>query len=444
MHPVAGSLSLVYIHIQNCYLRFFMDILVRQARIIDPASPHHLQRADILISNGRIATIGDTNAQADTVVDEPDTCISPGWVDVFAHFCDPGQEFRETLGTGADAAAAGGFTDVFLIPNTIPVVHSKAPVEYVVQKSGSLPVTLHPIGAVTKLAEGKELSEMYDMSASGAAAFSDGLQSIQSPGLLLKALQYLKAVDKTLIQLPDDRSISPGGLMNEGVLSTRLGLPGRPAIAEELMIARDIELAAYTGSKLHITGVSTARSLELIRSAKKAGIAVSCSVTPAHLWFTEEDLKDYDTNLKLNPPLRSAADRDALRQGILDGTVDCLATHHQPHDTDHKVVEFETAGMGMMALQTALAVVMMAVPGLPPERIEALFSRNARTLFNLPQPTIAVGREASLTLFNQTASWTFSKEVNRSRSANSPFFGKEMTGKPIGIIHKGRVFLSTY
>jgi dihydroorotase len=421
-----------------------MDILVRHARIIDPASPHHLQQTDILISNGKIASIGDSSAAADTVIDIPGLSISPGWVDVFAQFCDPGQEFRETMESGAAAAASGGFTDVFLVPNTSPAVHSKAPVEYIAQKSSTLPVTLHPIGAVTKNAEGKELSEMYDMSASGAIAFSDGLHAIQSPGLLLKALQYLKAVGKTLIQLPDDRSVNPGGLVNESVLSTQLGLPGRPAIAEELMIARDIELAGYTASRLHVTGITTARSVALVKAAKEAGLSVTCSVSPAHLWFTEEDLRDYDTNLKLNPPLRSAADREALRQGVLDGTIDCLATHHLPHDTDHKIVEFENAGTGMTGLQTAYSVVTMAVPGLTPERLDAFFSRTPRAIFGLSQPLVAVGQEASLSLFHESAAWTFTKERNLSRSANSPFLGKEMTGKAIGIIHKGRVFLNTY
>ncbi|MCW3073645.1 MAG: dihydroorotase [Flaviaesturariibacter sp.] len=426
------------------YLRLLMDILIRQARIIDPSSPFHLQQAGVFISAGIIKKIGSELPQtADTVIDQPNLLLSPGWVDIFAHFCDPGQEFNETLETGASAAAAGGFTDVFLLPNTSPVVHSKGPVEYIVQRSISLPINLHPIAAVTKAAEGKELSEMYDMHASGAVAFSDGLNSIQSPGLLLKALQYLKAIDKTIIQLPDDKSINPNGLMHEGIISTQLGLPGRPAIAEELMVARDIELLKYSDSKIHFTGVSTAKSVALIREAKTSGLQVSCSVTPYHLFFTDEDLSDYDTNLKVNPPLRTAADKKALQEAVLDGTVDCIASHHLPHHIDHKVIEFEYAKAGMIGLQTAFAVVQTAIPQLSIERLVELFATTPRKLFGLPDATITEGAVASVTLFQNNAPWTFSKDANRSRSHNSPFFDKPLTANPVGIINKGGVFLTT-
>ncbi|MDB5197541.1 MAG: dihydroorotase [Flaviaesturariibacter sp.] len=422
-----------------------MDILIRQPLLIDPSSPFHLQKADLFISNGIIRQIGgELPSKYDLFIDEPGLCVSPGWVDIFANFCDPGQEFKETLETGANAAAAGGYTDVFLVPNTTPVVHSKAPVEYLVQKSYSLPVNLHPIGAVTKNAEGQALSEMYDMQASGAIAFSDGTASIQSAGLLLKALEYLKAIDRTIIQLPDNRSINPGGLMNEGIVSTRLGLPGRPAIAEELMIARDIELAKYTGSKLHFTGVTTAKSIQLIQEAKATGLPISCSVTPYHLFFCDEDLQDYDTYLKVNPPLRSAADRTALQEAVMNGTIDCIASHHLPQDTDAKIIEFEYAQYGMIGLQTAFATVKTALPKITEERLVELFCTTPRRLFDLPPLTITEGASATLTLFQPNTPWTFEKEHNRSRSANSPFFSRPVTGKPLGIIAKGGVFLNTY
>ncbi|MDB5197415.1 MAG: dihydroorotase [Flaviaesturariibacter sp.] len=422
-----------------------MDILIRQPLLIDPTSPFHLQKADLFISNGAIKKIGgEVPATYDVLIEEPGLCVSPGWVDIFANFCDPGQEFKETLESGAKAAATGGYTDVFLIPNTLPVVHSKGAVEYIKQKNGSLPVNLHPVGAVTKNCEGATLSEMYDMHASGAIAFSDGIKSIQSAGLLLKALEYLKAIDKTIIQLPDNHSINPSGLMNEGIISTRLGLPGRPAIAEELMIARDIELVKYTGSKIHFTGVSTAKSIQLIREAKAAGIQVSCSVTPYHLSFCDEDLQEYDTYLKVNPPLRTAADRTALQDAVVDGTVDCIASHHLPHDTDAKIIEFEYAQYGMIGLQTAFAIVKTSVPQLSEERLVELFCIAPRRLFQLPAASIAEGEIASLTLFQPITSWTFEKAHNESRSANSPFFGKMLSGKPLGIIAKGEVFLNSY
>jgi dihydroorotase len=283
---------------------------------------------------------------------------------------------------------------------------------------------------------------MYDMEGSGAVAFSDGYNPVQSSGVLLKALQYLKAVDKTIIQMPDDRSISPHGLMNEGIVSTRLGLPGKPAIAEEMMIARDLELIRYTGSRLHLTGVSTAEGLHLIRKAKGEGLAVTCSVTPHHLHFVDTDLAGYDTNLKVLPPLRKTEDKESLIAAILDGTVDCIASHHAPHDGDSKVVEFEYAKNGMISLQTAFAVVRTAVPAVDATRLVALFSTNATAIFGLPQKSVAVGAQASLTLFSMEREWSLATESNHSRSGNSPFFGTPLKGKALGIINKDKLFLN--
>ena len=419
-----------------------MNLLLRQVKIIDPFSPFHQQQADIFIQNGIIRSIGTSiDAPAEKIIEGEGMFVSPGWVDVFAHFPDPGMEFKESLETGSNAAATGGFTDVFLLPNTSPVVQNKSAVEYIVQRSSYLPVNLHPIGAVSKNAEGKELSEMYDMQNSGAVAFGDGTCSIQSSGILLKALQYLKAIDKTLIQLPDDRSISASGLMNEGVVSTQLGLPGKPAIAEELMIARDIELAKYTDSKIHFTGVSTIRSIELISKAKTEGVQVTCSVTPHHLFFCDEDLVNYDTNLKVNPPLRTAADRDALRKAVADGVVDCIASHHMPHEKDSKIVEFEYAKYGMIALETAFAVVSTVLPVLSLEKLVALFSEGPRKVFGLPTVAIRENSEASLSLFKK-GKWKFSEKDIRSKSVNTPFIGMEFNSKPAGIINKEKVFLN--
>ncbi|MFZ1328038.1 MAG: dihydroorotase, partial [Chitinophagaceae bacterium] len=275
-----------------------MNLLIKQAKVVDPSSPFNGQLADIFIEKGMITKIGTSiTDKADKEISVDGLCVSPGWVDVFANFADPGYEFKETLETGAAAAAAGGYTDVLVIPNTNPCIHNKAGVEYIAQKSKSLPVNVHPIGAITKNTEGKELAEMYDMKASGAVAFSDGINSVQSAGLLVKALQYVKAFDGILVQIPDDKSINPHGLMNEGIVSTRLGLPGKPAMAEELIVARDIKLTRYAGSKLHFTGVSTKKSLEYIKRGKDSGASVSCSVTPYHLFFCDEDLQGYNTNL---------------------------------------------------------------------------------------------------------------------------------------------------
>jgi dihydroorotase len=418
-----------------------MQILLRQAKIIDSSSPFNGQTKDILITDGIISSIEDKidhqNAQ---VVTGEGLLVSGGWVDPFSHFCDPGIEYKETLETGANAAAAGGYTRVFSMPNTEPVVDNKSQVSYVVQQSAQLPVSIHPIGAITKKLEGKDLAEMYDMKNSGAVAFSDGLVPVQTAGLFLKALQYVKAFDGVLIQIPIDKSIGAGGLINEGIISTQLGLPGIPAISEETIIKRDIDLARYTGSKLHITGVSTKTSIDLIAQAKQEGLQISCSVTPYHLYFADEDLVSYDTNLKLNPPLRTVGDRAALREAVENGLVDCIATHHLPQNWDNKICEFEYAKSGMIGLQTAFAVVNTVLPNLSNEKIINLFSRNARNIFDLPTTHVSVGSKAELTLFSRTAETLMNAGNNKSKSANSPFLDKPLTGKAIAIVHKGKLF----
>lgn len=417
---------------------FPMQILLQKVILNDPRSPFHGTVQDILIQQGKIVSIGAGIEAPDARLIQLDgLTVSPGWVDLFAHFNDPGTEYRETIETGAAAAAAGGFTEVFVIPNTKPVVDSKSPVEYIVAKSEKLPVQLHPIGAISRNAEGKDLAEMYDMRASGAIAFSDGIQPVQSAGLMVKALQYVKAFDGVVIQLPDDTSIAAHGLMHEGVMSTRLGLQAKPMMAEELIVARDIKLARYTDSQLHFTGVSSPKSIEYIRRAKESGVKVTCSVTPYHLFFCDEDLAEYDTNLKVNPPLRSRQDMLFLREAVQQGWIDCIATHHLPHNTDAKVLEFEYAKFGMIGLETCFATVQTVLPDLSLEQLVALFSLNARAIFKLAEARIAEGEQAALTLYLPSATTRFDQSMIKSKSANSPFIGKTLKGQVAGIIRNG-------
>jgi dihydroorotase len=419
-----------------------MKILLKQVFIADPLSPYNGSVKDILITNGIIERIGDDISDADEEVQFENAFVSPGWVDIFSNFSDPGYEYKETLESGADAAAAGGYTQIFTLPNTNPVVHNKSQVEYIVQKSKALPVRIHPLGAVTKSCEGKELAEMYDMYSSGATAFSDGIAPVQSAGIMVKGLQYVKAFDGVIVQMPVDKSIGQFGLIHEGIISTRLGLPGIPAMAEELMIARDIKLARYADSKLHFTGVTTAKSLEYIKRAKDGGLKITCSVTPYHLFFCDEDLQNYDTNLKVNPPLRSRSDMMSLREAVKDGLVDCIASHHLPQDWDSKTCEFEYAKNGMIGLQTSFAAVNTVLPALNVSEVVSLFSLNARRIFNLPLATIAEEQTAELTLFTINGENIFTKEEIRSKSSNSAFIGKLLKGKVIGIYSKGNLILN--
>lgn len=419
-----------------------MRVLLKNAKIISSSSPINGQSKNILIENGIIKSFDDSivDNSYDHLIDIEGLHVSHGWYDCFANFCDPGNEQNETIATGAKAAAAGGFTGVMLIPNTSPVIYSKTQIEYLNQQSRSLSINIFPIGAVTKNVDGAELSEMYDMHRSGGVAFSDGLRPIQSSGVMLKALQYILPFNGVILQVPEDKNISTTGLMNEGLNSTQLGLPGKPAIAEELLISRDIELAKYTNSRIHITGVSTKRSVELIAAAKKQGIKVSCSVTPYHLFFCDDDLADYDTNLKVDPPLRTKQDMYALRDAINNHTIDCIASHHLPYNWDYKVCEFEYAKPGMSGLESMFGAAIAS--GVNVEDFIDMQTLRLAEIFNLPISKIEIGEKANLTLFDPNAEYVFSEKNIFSKSKNNAFIGKTLKGKPLGIINGEALFLN--
>jgi dihydroorotase len=418
-----------------------MKVLLQQVTIISPTTAYHKQVKDILIEDGIITAIADNikNNEAQ-IITGTNLHVSIGWMDIFADFAEPGYEHRETLETGANAAAAGGFTDVMLIPNSNPVVDNKSQISFLIEKSKSLPISIHPIAAITKNTNGDILAEMYDMHDTGAVAFSDGKKAIQQAGVLLKAMQYVAAKNAVVIQQANDTSISDGGLMHEGVMSTQLGLPGIPALAEELMVARDIALLEYTNSALHITGVSTKKSIELIAAAKKTGLKITCSVTPYHLFFSDEDLHGYDTNLKVNPPLRTKNDVKALQKALQNGTIDCVASHHSPQSWDDKTCEFEYAKNGMLTLQTVYSSINAILKNT--EAVVALLTTNNRNIFGMQIPTIEINTLACLTIFEPNTKYVFVEKAIQSKSKNSPYLGKEMMGKVVGIINKNKVVIN--
>ncbi len=405
------------------------SLLIKNATISDPLSALHGKRSDILIRKGSISSIGkNLKEKADKVIEGKNLHVSPGWVDVLADYCDPGYEHKESISSGLAAAAAGGFTDVIIVPNTQPAITTKSVLEYVQKKGSGHDAQLHVLGAVSKNIEGKDLAEMMDMWHAGAIAFSDGWHPIQNAGLMLKALEYVKAFNGIIVQLPVHAALAQGGLMNEGETSVRLGMSGIPNIAESLLVQRDIELVRYTGSRIHFSGVSTPESLALIKAAKKEGLDVTCSVTPYHLLFTEQALQQYESVYKVEPPLRTEAERKQLVKALSDGTIDCIATHHRPQDWDAKVKEFEYAQPGMIGQETCLSMLIAAAPKVDITRWVELLSVNPRKIFGLPQATIAEGTKANITVFDPEASWVYDTSNKQSLGINSPWIGKELTG----------------
>jgi dihydroorotase len=414
-----------------------MLVLIRQARIIDPQSEFNNKVVDLLIEDGILRTIAtNIDAKTETIIEADGLHISPGWVDVFADYREPGFEHKETIETGLNAAAAGGFTDVLLGPNTNPALSTKSIIQYVLEKARGHAVTLHPLGAATQNTEGKELAEMLDMRAQGAIAFTDGWKTIQNANLALKALEYIKAFNGILIQIPVDNSLASGGLMHEGVVSTQLGMAGIPPLAETLLIHRDIELVRYTGSKLHITGVSTAEGAEMIRKAKAEGLPVTCSVTPYHLALTDEALSGYDSVYKVVPPLRTEADRQALIAALKDGTIDCIASHHRPQEWDAKAKEFEYAADGMAVQEIAFNITWKAVKNeISLERVIEAFAITPGKIFDISTNPIVAGNRVKLTIFTIDAANSFTADKVVSMSKNNPFIGTDLTGKVLGIIN---------
>ncbi|MGF7078225.1 dihydroorotase [Mucilaginibacter sp. UYCu711] len=417
-----------------------MNLLIKSATIVDPNSSFNQQVADILIKNGTITEIAK-NIKADvTVFDATGKYLSPGFFDLNCNIGELGLESKENLKTGTAAAAAGGFTGIALMPNTQPPVHSKAEVEYLLNRAKGNLVDVYPLGTLSHKREGKDLAEMYDMYLSGAKAFTDGDRPVQDAGLMERALLYTKGFEATVFSYPEDTAIAGKAKVNEGEMSTLLGMKGIPSLAEELMIARDLYLAEYTNSKIHFSTISTARSVELIKEAKKKGLNVTCDVAAHHLVLTDDALAGFDSLYKVKPPLRTRKDVKALIAGLKDGTIDAIVSQHTPHEIEFKDVEFEVAEFGIIGFQTAFALALKA--GLSVDLIVKKLAINPRAILDLEQVTIAADQKANLVVFDTTAEWEYTKENNKSKSYNSPYIGETIKGQVLLSCNNNHLFKS--
>ena len=420
-----------------------MNILLKGIKIIHPTSRFHNQTTNLFIQDGRITYIGPEEQSADQVVSEADLCASVGWLDMRAWVGEPGLEYKEDFNSVARAAAKGGFTEIVLMPDLQPVVQTKNALSYIRQQSGALSVTFHATGAVTVDVLGKDLTEMIDLNQGGAVAFTDGDHSIQQADVLVKALHYVQYFDGLVMQRPRDKYLGQLGLMHEGIVSTRLGLKGIPAMAEEVIITRDLQLLEYSGGKLHFSLLSSAGSVDRVREAKAKGLAVTCDIASYQVAFTDEDIIHFDTNFKVDPPFRSQQDKEALIKGLRDGTIDALVSAHKPQDTESKKLEFDLAEFGIINLETAFAVANTYLnQELSLEEIIRKFTTAPREILNLESPEIKEGVPASLTLFNPSRKWTPQPEATASKSDNSPFYSTELQGQVFGILHKNKLVLN--
>ncbi len=421
-----------------------MKLLIKNVRVIDPALSLD-EVADILIDGQIIAQVGKNIECADAKIFDRDGCIAvPGLVDIHVHLRDPGQEYKETIETGTAAAAHGGFTGICSMPNTNPTTDNATTIDYVLDKAAQAGhCRVYPSGACTKGLKGESLSEMGDMVLHGAVAFTDDGRGVQSSGVMRRVMDYAKMFNKVVMSHCQDEDLVGPGQVNEGVVSTRLGLAGWPATGEELQIQRDIALSELTGCPIHIQHITSARGVELVREGKARGIQVTCEVTPHHLVLNENDITTtYNTNLKMNPPLRSKADNAALIEGIKDGTIDCIVTDHAPHADHEKAREFELAPFGMTGLETSLGVILtyLVDPGLITyNELVELMAIKPREILRLDQVTLKQGSVADITIFDPEVTWTVQSDDMYSKSHNSGFLGYTLKGRATDVFVGGTV-----
>jgi dihydroorotase len=405
-------------------------LIIQSAEILFADSPFYRKKADVVLEDGKVVSVGEPGSLDHSglqAIPGEGRYLAPGFLDLNVNFGEPGLETKEDLASGCAAAAAGGFTGVALQPNTQPPLHTRSEISFIRNSTRDSLVSVYPVGTITKNREGNELAELYDMKVAGAVAFSDGDKSLQHAGLMGRALLYSKGFGGKIFAFAENKSIAGNAKMNEGVMSTYLGMKGNPNMAEELMVSQYLFLARYNEASLHITTISTAGSVDLIRAAKQEGLAVTCDVGAHHLFFTDDDLSSFDSNFKVKPPLRTEADRLALLEGLADGTIDAIVSQHTPHEIEFKNVEFEIASYGITGLQTVLPILLRA--GLSMDLIVEKLSAGPRRILGLEPSKLEEGGVADLVLINPDELWIFDRLSNRSKAINNPLFNTELKGK---------------
>jgi dihydroorotase len=415
-----------------------MKILIQVPTIIDKGSPFHLKERNVLVQNGRIADIGEKNFASDRVIPAKGMLLSPGWFDLGCVSGDPGHEAKEDLTTLAKAALHGGFTDVAILPNTQPAVQTKADVAYITAQNESRLVQLHALASITRNNKGEDLTDMHDLHVAGALGFTDGLRHLANSDIFLKALQYTQRFGGLVIDHPEDHWLGLFGQMHEGVTSTRLGLKGIPRIAEELAVLRNLELLGYAGGRLHLSRLSAARSFDLVKAARKKGLAVTCDCTTYQPLLDDTELNDFDTNFKVSPPLREKSDQDAAIKALKDGVVDVLVSGHVPQDEESKMVEFDQAEAGMVNLATVAPQLVALAQAVPIEELIHKISNAPRTLTGAEPASIQPDARACLTLLDPNRTWTYQLSNHFSKSRNSPWLGQTLRGRVVAVFNNNK------
>lgn len=415
-----------------------MKILLKNVEIFDEFSEWHNKIANILIDGKTISYIGKEVKNAQKTIDGTGCILTIGWMDTWATFCDPGYEHKEDIDTGRITAAHGGFTKVCLVPNLNPVTQSKNAIKYLIQGNGNHTTDILPIAAVTKNAEGEEMNEMLDLHHFGAVAFSDGFQPLWHTDILLKTLLYLQKPGSFLIQRPEDRWLSGTGSMNEGKMSTKLGVRGKASLSEDIVVERDLSILRYAGGKIHFVNVSSPDALEKIKKAKKEGLNVTCDMAVFQTNYSDEDVENFETNFKVNPPYRTGIINGKIMKYIKDGTIDILSSSHQPHDVESKNLEFDLADFGIISLQTFAAELVKLSKKFGWEYLLPMISTHPRELFGIEVPKIAEGSQAELTLFDPNLSWKLNEKTNASKAINSPHWNREVIGGIRFVTNNGK------